>query len=83
MEQIARNPKQLGAALRRRRKSLGLMQAGLGEKTSHRQATISGLETGEAHARLTTLFDVLRELELELVLRPRTKASSDDIEELF
>jgi len=48
-----------------------------------RQATISKLETGEPGTRLSTLFDVLTALDLELVIRPRTKSSSRDIEENF
>ena len=82
-EQIARTPKQIGEAVRRRRRSLGLKQSDLGEKTKLRQATISDLEAGEAGTQLRTLFDVLTALNMELVVRPRTKASTDKIEELF
>jgi len=82
-EQIARTPKQIGAAIRRRRRTLGLNQQDIGQKTNLRQATISGLEAGEAGTQLRTLFDVLTALNLELVIRPRTKASTDRIEELF
>jgi len=82
-EQIARTPKQIGAAIRRRRRTLGLNQQAIGQKTNLRQATISGLEAGEAGTQLRTLFDVLTALNLELVIRPRTKASTDRIEELF
>ncbi|MHB8404195.1 MAG: helix-turn-helix domain-containing protein [Gammaproteobacteria bacterium] len=82
-EQIARTPKQIGAAMRRRRRALGLNQKNLGEKTHLRQATISGLEAGEAGTQLSTLFGVLTALHMELVVRPRTKASTETIEELF
>ena len=82
-EQIARTPKQVGDALRRHRRSQGLKQKELGEKTNLRQATISGLEAGEPGTQLRTLFDALTALNMELVIRPRTKASTDEIEELF
>jgi HTH-type transcriptional regulator/antitoxin HipB len=79
---IARNPKQMGEALRRRRRALGLKQTQLSEKTRLRQATISGLEAGETGTQLPTLFDVLAALDLELVIRPRSKAPNK-IEDLF
>jgi HTH-type transcriptional regulator/antitoxin HipB len=82
-DQIARTPKQIGDAVRRRRRSQGLKQKDLGDKTNLRQATISGLEAGEPGTQLRTLFDVLTALDMELVIRPRTKASTDNIEELF
>lgn len=72
MEQIARNPKQIGAILQRRRKTLALSQATLGEKISLRQATISKLEAGEPATRIETLMAALGALGLELVIRPRT-----------
>jgi HTH-type transcriptional regulator / antitoxin HipB len=82
-DQIARTPKQVGDVLRRLRRARGVTQNGLRDKTNLRQATISGLEVGEPGARLRTLFDVLAALDLELVIRPRTKAPADKIEDLF
>lgn len=82
-EQIARTPKQIGAAVRRRRRAMDMNQKDVGTKTQLRQATISGLEAGEAGTELRTLFGVLTALNLELVIRPRTKASTDKIEEMF
>ena len=82
-EQIARTPKQIGAAIRRCRRTLGMNQKDVGKKTRLRQATISGLEAGEPGTQLRTLFGVLTALNLELVIRPRTKASTDKIEEMF
>jgi HTH-type transcriptional regulator / antitoxin HipB len=80
---IARTPRQIGEAIRRRRKSLHLTQTALGDKAKLRQATISDLETGEPGTQLRTLLDVLAALELEMVIRPRTKASPQDIEAIF
>jgi HTH-type transcriptional regulator/antitoxin HipB len=83
MEQVTRTSPQLGAALRRRRKQLRLSQEGVGERTTLRQATISRLESGDTGTKLGTLLDVVAALGLELVVRPRTKGSSADIENIF
>ena len=82
-ELITRSEKQLGEALRRVRKQCGLTQAGLGEKTHMRQATISKLEGGSSASRLHTLMASLAALDLELVVRPRSRSASDEIEVLF
>jgi HTH-type transcriptional regulator/antitoxin HipB len=81
VEQVARNIEQIGNAVRRHRRSLNLTQTQLCERTGLRQATISGLETGDSGSRLKTLFDILAALDLELVVRPRSKAPP--IEEIF
>lgn len=83
VDQIARTPKQAGEAVRRRRRSLGMTQKDLAGKTSLRQATISDVEAGEPGTQLRTLFDALTALDMEVVIRPRTKASTDKIEDLF
>jgi HTH-type transcriptional regulator/antitoxin HipB len=80
--QIARTPKQVGEAVRRRRRALGLHQKDLAGKAGLRQATISGVEAGES-ATLRTFFDVLSALDMEVVIRPRTKESTGKIEDLF
>ena len=82
MSQIARTPKQIGAALRRRRRQLRLSQAALGSRTNLRQATISALENGEPGTELRTLVDVIAALGLELVVQERSKATSS-IADLF
>lgn len=82
-EQIARNEKQLGAILRRARKSAGLTQGALGHHVHLRQATVSRLEAGEPAVQLHTVMAALSALDLELVVRPRSKASAVDIETLF
>ena len=83
MDQLARTPRQIGTALRRARKQHGFSQVQLGEKIHRRQATISHLEAGEPTTQLRTLLDVLAALDLELVIRIRTKASATEIEEVF
>ena len=82
-DQIARNPKQAGDALRRRRRALGMTQTDIAGKTGLRPATISGVEAGEPGTQLRTLFDILTALDMEVVFRPRTKASTEKIEDLF
>ena len=82
-DQIARSEKQLGAILRRLRKQADMTQAELGEKIHLRQGTISRLEAGEPAIQLRTLMAALTALELELVIRARSKGSGDEIEELF
>ncbi len=76
MNIIARNARQIGAALRRNRKKQGLTQNALADRMDTRQATISTLEQGEA--ALGTLIDALAALDLEMVIRPRSKASIKD-----
>lgn len=83
MDQIARTLQQLGAALRRRRKVLGLSQHHLSDRTTFRQATLSDLETGEGDPKLSTLMAVLAALDLELVVRPRTKGGTADLFDLL
>ena len=83
MDQIARTPKQIGDAIRRQRRKLGLNQTALGERTWLRQATISAVESGEPGTQIRTLCDVLAALDLEFVVRPRSKAAPADIEDIF
>lgn len=82
-DQIARNEKQLGAILRRARKNAGLTQGSLSNQIHLRQGTVSRLEAGEPAMQLRTLMAALSALDLELVVRVRSKGSSADIEDLF
>jgi HTH-type transcriptional regulator / antitoxin HipB len=83
MDTIARTPRQLGAGIRRYRRQKGLTQGGLGDLMHGRQATVSKLESGEPATQLRIFMDALTALDLELVIRPRTKFSTQDIEALF
>lgn len=80
---IVRTPTQLGAALRMRRRELGLSQAEVGARIDARQATVSTVENGAADARLSTLMDLLASLNLELVVRPRDAGVHPALEDLF
>lgn len=81
-EHIARTEKQLGAILRRVRRQAGLTQVAIAERTNLRQATVSRLEAGEPALQLRTLMWALAALNLELVVRPRSR-SETDIADLF
>lgn len=83
MDHLARTPKQIGEILRRQRQALKLTQQDIKTRTHLRQATVSKLEAGEPGVRMSTLFDILTALDLELVIRPRTKSSPRDIEANF
>lgn len=80
---IARNEKQLGAILRRARKQAGLTQGSLGENIHLRQGTVSRLEAGEPAVQIRTLMAALAALDLELVVRPRSKGDAASLEGLF
>ena len=82
MTQISRTPRQLGAVLRRYRKQDGSTQASLAERINKRQATVSSLES-VGSGNLETLFAVLSALDLELIVRPRTKNTTDQLEGIF
>lgn len=82
METIARTPLQLGYYIRQRRRELGLTQEALAAKVWVRQRTVSDLETSAA-TRVDTLLRTLAALDLELLVRPRTKGSHRGIERLF
>jgi HTH-type transcriptional regulator/antitoxin HipB len=83
MELIARSVKQVASIIRRFRHLQGLTQGQIGEKIKIRQATVSKLEAGEPATQLQTFFDVLTALDLEIIIRPRTKTSAAEIEEIF
>ena len=82
MHPASRTAPQLGAELRRYRKQRHLTQSDLSRRIDKRQATISGLES-VGSATLETLFAVLAALDLELVLRPRTRTERARLGEIF
>ena len=83
MANVVRTSKQLAATLRRYRRQKCFTQLALGHLMHARQATVSKLESGERGTQIGILVDALTALDLELVIRPRTKATTDDIEKLF
>ena len=83
MNDLARDPRQIGNLVRRARKAQGLSQAELGDKAGLRQETISLIEPGHPPAKLETMLSVLAALNLEFRIVPRSKARAADIEEIF
>lgn len=83
LNSLARDPKQIGNLIRRTRKKQGLSQSDLGSKAGLRQETISVIENGHPSAKLETLLAILTALDLEFRIGPRSKASEQEIEDLF
>ena len=83
MAELVRSPKQLGVVLRRFRRMRDYTQAELAKRAGVRQGTNSQVETGLEAVKLTTVMDLLRALDLEVVIQPRTKGSHSDIEDMF
>jgi HTH-type transcriptional regulator / antitoxin HipB len=81
MEQITRTPKQLGTLLLRRRRELSLSEEALASRIHLRQATVSAPENSAVYRRRGTLFDTLWALDLELLVRPRSKGSAREVEQ--
>ncbi|MFN3573994.1 MAG: helix-turn-helix domain-containing protein [Phenylobacterium sp.] len=80
---IARSSRQVGRLIQRFRQEKGLNQTQLAQLAGQRQEMISKIETGQGGVKLTTLFDVLAALGLEMTLEPRSQSSSADIENIF
>lgn len=83
MVEIVRSPKSLGAALRRHRRQLKLTQAELSARAGIRQGTVSQVENGLETMKLRTLMHLLRALDLEMTIQPRSRGSHSEIENLF
>jgi HTH-type transcriptional regulator/antitoxin HipB len=72
---LARDPKQIGNSIRRARKRREMSQKELGAKTGLRQETISLIENGNPAARIETLLTVLAALDLEFQIGPRSQGT--------
>jgi HTH-type transcriptional regulator/antitoxin HipB len=83
MDQIARTTKDLGNVLRQARKARNLTQADLAARAGIWQRTVSNIETSTSGAKVDTIFDLLVALDLELHIVPRSKMTSDDLEDIF
>lgn len=81
--ELIRSSKTLGVALQRYRRAEDLTQSALAKRAGLRQGTISQIENGLETVKLSTIMDLLRALDLELTLQPRTKGSHSDIEDMF
>lgn len=83
MNDLARDPKQIGNSIRRARKRLTWSQQDLASRVGTRQETISLIENGNPATKIETLLAVLSALGLELQIAPRSKVSGSDIESRF
>ena len=73
MNELARDPRQIGNVIRRSRRQLHLSQKALGDQTGLRQETISLLENGNSAAKIETILAVLAGFDLELRIVPCSK----------
>lgn len=78
MVQMARSPKQFGAALQQQRAQKGLSQSALANLVGTGQKTISKIENGNPATKLETLFSLLAALDLELEIKPRSKSNPQE-----
>ena len=77
MNDLARDPKQIGNSIRRARKKRTLSQKELGAKTGLRQETISLIENGNPASRIGTLLAVLAALDLEFRIASRSTGTRE------
>lgn len=66
----------LGAAVKRRRKVLGLTQAALARAAGCGLVFIYNLERGKPSLRLDKLLNILRVLRMDIMVTPRDSESS-------
>jgi HTH-type transcriptional regulator/antitoxin HipB len=71
VNEIARNPRQAGHAIRLERRRRGWSQSVLAERAGLRQETVSLIENGNPATRIDTIMRVLAALELEFQVAPR------------
>ena len=80
---IARSPQQVGRLIQGFRHERGLNQTQLAQLAGLRQEMISKIETGQSGVKLSTVCELLAALDLEMTIAPRSKSSTDDIEDIF
>ena len=83
MTQLARSAVQIGNIVKRQRRAAGLTQNDLAERLGVRQATVSSVEAGAGGTKLSTLFDMLAALDLELTVAPRSGGTPAALEDIF
>ncbi len=83
MPTTIRSSKDLGHALRRTRLKASMTQSDVAKRNGTKQNAISRIESGDMGRTVNLIFKVLGLLDLEIVIRPRSKSSADDIENLF
>ena len=80
MNDLARDPKQIGNSIRRSRRARHWSQQELASRVGIRQETISLIENGNPATKIETLLAVLSALGLEFQVAPRSKLSRHEVE---
>lgn len=75
MDFVVRTPAQLGQALKARRATEGLTQKDAGKRVGLLPKTISALESTPERSSVESLLKLLAALELELVMREKSRRS--------
>ena len=80
MQDLGRDPRQIGNIIRNSRRQNNISQQQLAEMTGLRQSTISLIESGSSRARIDTLLAVLAALDLVFRIVPRSQGWADNLE---
>jgi HTH-type transcriptional regulator / antitoxin HipB len=83
MKHTARTPCQIGSIIRRIRTEKHMTQTDLAERVGTVQKKISIIETGQSGARIDTICNIMAALDLDIVIMPREKNTSQNIEDIF
>ncbi|MFV1541242.1 MULTISPECIES: helix-turn-helix domain-containing protein [unclassified Phaeobacter] len=83
LQNFVRIPRDLGHAIRQARREKNLTQADLAVRSGVWQETISKVEAGRGGTKLDTILALLAALDLELLVRTRSKGSASDFDNIF
>ncbi|MFG6635951.1 helix-turn-helix domain-containing protein [Sulfitobacter sp. 1A12126] len=83
MKNFVRIPRDLGHAIRQARREKNLTQADLAMRSGVWQETISKVEAGRGGTKLDTILALLAALDLELLVRTRSKGTASDFDNIF
>ena len=83
MKNFVRIPRDLGHAIRQARRGKNLTQADLATRSGVCQETISKVEAGRGGTKLDTILTLLAALDLELLVKTRSKGTASDFDNIF
>ena len=83
LKNFVRIPRDLGHAIRQARREKNLTQADLAMRSGVWQETISKVEAGRGGTKLDTILALLAALDLELLVRTRSKGTASDFDNIF
>lgn len=78
MNQVITNPKALGQIIKRYRNLKKLSQQALSNRANLGQKSISFVEQGKSGVRIDTIFRLLNELDLEIIVQPKPESSQEE-----